>query len=413
MSRTRILHVLSQRPSMTGSGVTLDALVRCAAGDGYEQIAAVGTPASDPSPELGGLARESIRPLVFETARLPFPLPGMSDVMPYSSSRFCALEESTVAAYFAAWREHLSRIVAEFGPDLIHAHHVWLVSSLLKEIAPKTPLVVHCHATGIRQMQLAPHLAGMARTGCARADGFAVLHEEHARMLTENLDVSRSRVHVVGAGYRDDLFHAVGRAVPGNAVAYVGKLSAAKGLPQLLDAFDGLGEGAVLHVVGDGGGDEASVLRERIESMRPRVVGHGILPQSELAALLRRCDVCALPSFYEGLPLVLVEAFACGCRLVATDLPGVVNELAPCLGAALRLVETPRLVGPDVPRAEDLPAFVFALEAALRASLADPPVDTASPRFLAALGPFTWKAVYCRVEAIWKMLLGGDRAMAE
>ena len=56
---------------------------------------------------------------------------------------------------------------------------------------------------------------------------------------------------------------------------------------------------------------------------------------------MRRSTVCVLPSFYEGLPLVLVEALACGCRLVATDLPGVVDELAPRIGAALELVELP------------------------------------------------------------------------
>ena len=36
-----------------------------------------------------------------------------------------------------------------------------------------------------------------------------------------------------------------------------------------------------------------------------------------------------LPSFYEGVPLVLAEAAACGCRLVATALPGVREALAP------------------------------------------------------------------------------------
>ncbi len=403
MPRPRILHVLSQRPAMTGSGVTLDALVRCAREAGYDQAAAVGVPASDPAPALGGLPADAIRPLVFETARLPFPLPGMSDVMPYPSSRFSALDAAAVDAYLGAWRDHLGRVVADFAPDAIHAHHVWLVSSLLKDVAPATPLVVHCHATGIRQMQLAPHLAARAKAGCARADAFAVLHEEHARALVANLGVPRERVRVVGAGYRDDLFHAAGRAAPGRAIAYVGKLSDAKGLPQLLDAFGRI-DGAALHVVGDGGGAEAARLRDRIAAMAPRVVAHGILPQAELGALLRRCDVCALPSFYEGLPLVLVEAFACGCRLVATDLPGVVHELAPHLGPALRLVRTPRLVGPDAPLPEDLPAFVDALEAALAASLADAPFDTASPAFAAALAPFTWRAVFGRVEAIWEGL---------
>ena len=51
----RVLHVLSQRPSLTGSGITLDALVRLAGKAGWEQEAAVGVPAGGPPAEVGGL----------------------------------------------------------------------------------------------------------------------------------------------------------------------------------------------------------------------------------------------------------------------------------------------------------------------------------------------------------------------
>ena len=77
---------------------------------------------------------------------------------------------------------------------------------------------------------------------------------------------------------------------------------------------------------------------------------------------MRRSSICVLPSFYEGLPLVLVEAMACGCRLVATDLPGIVEELAPRLGDALELVTLPTMAGVDTPVEAELPAFVDRLE---------------------------------------------------
>ena len=54
-------------------------------------------------------------------------------------------------------------------------------------------------------------------------------------------------------------------------------------------------------------------------SMAPAVTLHGQLNQPQLAVLMRRCGVCVLPSFYEGLPLVLIEAAACGCRIVAAE----------------------------------------------------------------------------------------------
>jgi len=64
-SGRRVLHVLSQRPSLTGSGITLDALVRLAAEADWEQQAAVGVPAGGEPPMVGGLSPETIHALTF------------------------------------------------------------------------------------------------------------------------------------------------------------------------------------------------------------------------------------------------------------------------------------------------------------------------------------------------------------
>lgn len=425
----RILHVLSQRPMLTGSGVTLDALVRCAGRAGHEQVAVCGIPASDTAVRLGDLGSDAIRPLRFETGELAFPVPGMSDVMPYSSTVFSAMSEEQLTRYRDAWRGHLAAVIGEFRPALIHSHHVWILGSLIKDVAPQTPVVTHCHATGLRQMVLCPHLADEVRRGCARNDRFAVLHRGHQRDLAEALGVARERVHVVGAGYRDELFHTseddgsggagpMERAGQGLQIAYAGKFSRAKGLPWLLDAFErvagrarersqdfGLEKRPVLHIAGSGAGAEADGLRARMEAMRD-VVLHGQLDQAGLAALLRRTDVFALPSFYEGLPLVLVEAMACGNHLIATRLPGIEHEIAPHCADWLDLIEPPRLRDADRPVEEDLPGFVDALAGALERALehhggskamSTPPAER--------LRPFTWDAVFERVEAVWHALL--------
>jgi glycosyltransferase involved in cell wall biosynthesis len=155
--------------------------------------------------------------------------------------------------------------------------------------------------------------------------------------------------------------------------------------------------GATLHVAGTGSGDEADRIRRRMEAM-PAVVLHGQVDQGGLAALMRECDVCVLPSFYEGVPLVLVEAAACGCRLVSTDLPGVREVLAPVLGKSLTLVEPPAMRGIDTPHPGALPAFVERFARGIESALADrrPSPDTS---------PFTWTAVFRKVETVWRLLL--------
>ena len=49
----------------------------------------------------------------------------------------------------------------------------------------------------------------------------------------------------------------------------------------------------------------------------------GRLSDAELVRAMQRAQAFVLPSLYEGLPLVLVEAAAAGCRIVATALPEI------------------------------------------------------------------------------------------
>ncbi len=400
----RVLHLLSQRPLLTGSGVTLDALVRRAAAAGWDQHVAVGVPAEDPAPAVGSLPAHRVHPLLFGRGALDFPVPGMSDVMPYPSSVWSAMTPEQLAAYRRAWADHLGPLVARLRPDVIHAHHVWLLSSMLPQVAPGVPAVVHCHGTGLRQMRLCPHLAHRVRRDVARSDRILALHAGQAAQIAAELGLDPGRVTVVGAGYRDDLFHARGRpADPGPALLYVGKLASAKGVPWLLDAVERLAgrlPGLTLHVAGTGTGPDADRIRRRMEALAPTVKLHGQLDQPALAALARRCHTMVLPSMFEGLALVLVEALACGCRLVATELPGVVDELAPALGDALRLVPMPALETVDRPQPGAIEPFVDHLTEALLASMTAPPLD---PSGLAErLRPFTWSAVFHRVEGAWR-----------
>lgn len=405
----RILHLLSQRPSLTGSGITLDAVVRRAAAAGHDQRVVVGVPADDPRPDVGGLSPDLILPLRFGAGGLDFDVPGMSDVMPYPSTRFADLDETRLCAYRKAWIAHIGPLVKDFRPHIIQSHHVWLMSGLLKDVAPEIPVVTQCHATGLRQMELCPALAETVRRGCARNEAFLVLHRDHAGLLRDRLGIDADRIHTVGAGYNEALFHARSRnrdLEP--ALLYVGKYSAAKGVPCLLDAFERLAAqrpSLVLHVAGSGAGAEADAIRARMDRMAPAVVQHGQIGQAELAELARRTTVCVLPSFYEGLPLVLVEAFACGCRLVATDLPGIRDELAPRLGDALTVVAMPSLETVDRPSPGDLPAFVERLEGGIRAALDAPLLDDPESTMPEALEHFTWDSVFGRIERVWRQLV--------
>lgn len=401
----RILHVLAQRPGRTGSGVTLDALVRETERIGaWEQHVVCGVPVGD-APEVGGLGVDRIHALRFgEGGDLPFPVPGMSDVMPYESTVWSSMPSAQVDAYVEAWRQHLLAVTARVLPDLIHVHHIWLLASLLKDVAPGVPVVGHCHATGLRQMELTPHLAERVREGNRRHERFAVLHREHQERLSAALSVPVERISVVGAGFREEAFPgpAPCQRVSGRVV-YVGKLSGSKGVDALLDAVETVaseGREVELHMAGGGSGAEADALRARYRSMGSTVHHHGFVDEAELSALMCSAEVFILPSYYEGLPLVLVEAAAAGARLISTALPGVVEVLAPVLGDRLELVPIPEMASVDVPTPRGAVAHAAALAAALRKCL-----GTARPAPV-DVSPFRWSAVSERVHRLWDEALG-------
>ena len=105
----RILHVIAQKPDSTGSGVCLHQLVSSLCSRGIEQAVLCGIDDGD-SVNLPAAVRAF--PVVFNTPQLPFHLCGMSDEMPYPSTRYRDLTppmlEAWKEAYRAAIRQALS-----------------------------------------------------------------------------------------------------------------------------------------------------------------------------------------------------------------------------------------------------------------------------------------------------------------
>lgn len=98
----------------------------------------------------------------------------------------------------------------------------------------------------------------------------------------------------------------------------VGRLAHQKNLSLLVRAFARIATGEDrLTILGEGG-ERGKIEREVARSgMQGRIVLAGHV--SDTAAWLRRADVFALSSDYEGVPAVIAEALAAGLPIVATD----------------------------------------------------------------------------------------------
>ena len=400
----KILHLLSQRPDSTGSGIYIQALLRQARLAGHENFLMAGIQA-DQRPTLPDLPPDRVSFIEFGGQDVSFPIVGMSDVMPYDSRRFNDLSELEIQEYEGAFEAKLRQAVAEFQPDLIHSSHLWLLSSLARRLFPELPMIAGCYGSDLRQFENCPQLRNRVLDGCEKLDGVLALSEAMKNDVQRLYGLDEGRIHIVGAGYDETLFARAERAAPDPVrLVYAGKLSNAKGVPWLLRALDRIDSlDWELDLVGSGGGPEGKRCLELAAQLGPRVRVHGAVKQTELAGIMRQSHLFILPSFFEGLPLVIVEALACGCRVVATDLPGVRELLIGVDSPGIELVNLPRLQNADIPYVEDEGKFeedlTGAIETQIGAALLQP--DWHEMGLERITSACTWPAVFDRINNIY------------
>ncbi len=107
---------------------------------------------------------------------------------------------------------------------------------------------------------------------------------------------------------------------------FVGRLSAIKGLLVLFEALARLraqGRDCVLTLVGDGPDRQALEAAAHARGLGAAAIFTGYLSQDAVARHLAETDVFVLPSFAEGVPVVLMEAMANRTPIVATRVAGV------------------------------------------------------------------------------------------
>jgi 2-deoxystreptamine N-acetyl-D-glucosaminyltransferase/2-deoxystreptamine glucosyltransferase len=158
------------------------------------------------------------------------------------------------------------------------------------------------------------------------ADAVITLVPRTARLIVAD-GVDPERVQVLPSGFEPGVFADPGAdpfpGVPRPRVGYVGRLAEQKAPHRLVEAFADVDERARLVIVGDG--PLRSVVEDAIRRSpaQARITRSGFVPHHQVPAVLAALDVLVLPSVYEEMGSVLVEAMACGVPVVATDVGGI------------------------------------------------------------------------------------------
>ena len=380
------------------------------AGDrGHRNFLLAGIPV-DAEPALSCVSEDHCSFVRFGGSALPYPVVGMSDIMPYPSTRFCDLSAEDIHRYEESFAERMQTVVRQFKPDIIHSHHLWILTALARRLFPMLPIVATCHGSDLRQLRNCPHIGGKVSEDCRNLSGILALSRAQKTEIETLYNITPDQVHVTGAGYDETLFYPDPKSGSEPVqLLYAGKLSRSKGVPWFLRALSRIDTPSwQLHLVGGGSGEEKAECLDLAEKLGDSVNIHGPLPQESLAAVMRQSHLFVLPSFFEGLPLVLLEALACGCRLVSTALPGVMEVIGNIDRDSIRLVKLPRLHGVDQPDPDDEKIYEKNLESAIKEQMlaikTDPVIDFS--RIASQISAFKWSTVFKRVERIYLELTG-------
>jgi glycosyltransferase involved in cell wall biosynthesis len=289
-------------------------------------------------------------------------------------------------------------------PDLVHIHHVWPAADRY--------LSMIARAAGVPRVVVTEHIMGeshsrgqraLKRDELKNADAVTAVTGAIVDTLVRDYGIERSLVRVIGNGadLPDDEHEApLARrwrerflATPLKPLWVVaGRLEEQKGHDVLLDALVPLlriGLDFTLAVAGDG--SRRGWLEQRALSLglSPRVQFVGQL--DDVGGLLAAADGVILPSRWEGLPLVLLEAMARGRPIVATAVGGVADAIEDGVTGTL------------VP-ANDVDALAAALEALHRR--ADRAWRLGHAAAELARARFSWHAVVDEFESVYDEVLG-------
>ena len=114
------------------------------------------------------------------------------------------------------------------------------------------------------------------------------------------------------------------RDQPGDGALFVGRFWPEKGVRTLMHAWSRLTHPVMLDILGDGP-DRAAL--EQLAPLNGTVRFHGRVPRATTQTAMKRAQFLVFPSeWYEGMPMTILEAFACGLPVIASRL-GTMSEV--------------------------------------------------------------------------------------
>ena len=399
----RILHVLAQLPIKTGSGVYFTNVIDGLKEFNVEQAAIYAT-----TPEYNFNFVDEKFEVEFQGKDISFPIVGMSDIMPYDNTLYKNMTDEMIESWQKAFREKLIQAREIFKPDVVITHHLWILSSMVCDIFENVKVLGVCHNTDIRQAEKNPAMKDKYVKSLGKLDKILALSSGVIDGIANIYNYPVEKIVNIGAGYNEKIFYPAERyeKYDNVKILYAGKFDESKGFYELIKAFRLLEKKDTkveLELIGNLKEED----RPRVESLvgdSKRIRIYNAVDQVHLGEIMRHKDIFILPSYFEGLGLIAVEALGSGLRVVATEIEGLIEFLGEKINNSeiIEYVKMPTIYDTDKAVEEEKPAFIERLVETLEVMIERIRKERAIPTYLLEeIEQHSWKK---KIETIYKLL---------
>ena len=399
----KILHVLAQLPIKTGSGVYFTNVIEGLKKFDVEQAAVYAT-----TPEYDFNFLDEKFEVEFQGKDISFPIVGMSDIMPYENTLYKNMTAEMLKTWQEAFRKKLEKAKKEFKPDVVITHHLWILSSIVCDIFEGEKVIGVCHNTDIRQAEKNPVMKDKYVKNLGKLDKILALSGGVIEGISNIYSYPKDKVVNIGAGYNEKIFYPVEKYEKQDNVKilYAGKFDESKGFYELIKAFRLL-EKKDNNVELDLIGNLKEEDRPRVEALvgdSKKIKIYNAVDQAHLGEIMRHKDIFILPSYFEGLGLIAVEALGSGLRVVATEIEGLIEFLGDKINNSeiIEYIAMPTIYDTDKAVEEEKPAFVNRIVGALELMIERTREQREIPvELLEEIEHHSWKR---KIEIIYKLL---------
>jgi glycosyltransferase involved in cell wall biosynthesis len=263
------------------------------------------------------------------------------DPHPRSNMTFDGATDEQLKQYENAFRKAIEEEIEVFKPDIIHAQHMWIISSIVVDY--ELPVVVTSHGEVIFYKK-GTKWDKYTDKVTAKSKKIIAISQNNHELIHKCYDCPEEKIITLLNGYNEEMFYKDDISKEEflqsfdienkyeKIVCFAGRLAKNKGIDILLKSAKIYEENNILTLIAGDGGEYKSLYKLKEELELKNIVFLGHLDQDNLRKLYSISDVSAVPSRQEAFGLVALEAIACGTPAVGTNSSGMAEFITPECG---------------------------------------------------------------------------------